>query len=139
MTPWRFMDYVTEEGANPIQEWYDQQDDAVRAEFDQTLLTLMQTDDWEADDVEAFKVLTAEHVGLSELRFYVDERPPGRRKATRRRFRPLGIYNREKREFLLLGACEKKGMNTIPRDAFDSAMRLKGQFEQSRGRTCEHA
>src|ERR1700683_5534698 len=92
MALWRFFDYITENGQNLMQGWYDAQDPEVQAQFDATLLFLAGTADWEHEEVEEFKPLTERPLGLGEVRFYVDWRAPGARKPRRRRFRPVGIW-----------------------------------------------
>ena len=138
MALWRFMDYCTESGQNLIQEWYEAQGDAVKAEFDATLLTLGATEDWTATGVDEFKVLTGRHAGLCELRFDIGVREPGSRKSSKRRFRPVGIWRLEYRDFIILLGCEKSGRIYIPADAFDLALEYKALFEQGRGTICEH-
>lgn len=140
MALWTFRDYVTEEGQNLIQQWYAAQDDAVRAVFDATVLILGETEDWLNPEIEAFKELTKKHagLGLGELRFSVDVRPPRAAKAKRRRFRPIGIFRPARREFIFILACEKFRMNTIPPKAFDEAARYKSEFNQTRGDIHEH-
>jgi hypothetical protein len=133
MPLWRFMDYISDEGTNLIQEWYKAQDDeGIRADFDATLFILGGTEDWTHKRVKAFKVLTGKHVGLCELRFTVEiERK-------KRRFRPLGIWRKDSRDFVLLGGCEKSGRILIPSNAFDLALHYKAEFEGGKGRINEH-
>ena len=86
------MDYVTEDGQNLILDWYEIQDDAVRAQFDVTLDILKAVQDWTDEDVEEFKPLTKKHVGLGEIRFDVPALAPGAKRPHKRRFRPVGIW-----------------------------------------------
>ena len=76
MALWRFMDYVTDGDVNLIQQWYEVQDDAVKAVFDFTLRLLAVTRDWDDPDLDEFKVLTRKHAGLCEIRFTTDARHP---------------------------------------------------------------
>ena len=66
MALWRFFEYVTEDDENLMAAWYAAQDPEVQAEFDATLLILRATDDWENEDVEHFKPLVKNHVGLGD-------------------------------------------------------------------------
>ncbi len=133
MIPWRFLDYITEEGINAIREWYRVQELAVRVAFDATLFTLAATEDWTHKRVRSFEVLTGRHVGLCEIRFTVElERK-------KRRFRPVGIWQKDSRNFILLGGCEKSGRSSIPSNAFDLALKHKAEFEAGKGRIYEHA
>ena len=138
MKPWTFMDYRTDGGHNLIQQWYNRQDVAVQAAFDQTLLTLRAVDDWTDPDVREFKELTGRHRGLAEIRFDIPAIHPETRKPFKRRFRPAGIWRPEKRDFILLLGCEKRGRTYIPHDAFGLALSYKAQFEEGKGTICEH-
>ncbi len=138
MNPWTFMDYCTDDGHNLIQEWYDQQDVALQAAFDQTLLILRAVDDWTDPGMREFKKLTKRHQGLAEIRFKIPVINPETRKPFERRFRPAGIWRPEKRDFILLLGCEKVGRTNIPHDAFGLALNYKAQFEEGKGRIYEH-
>ena len=138
MALWRFFDYITEDGQNLVEDWYIVQDPAVQAQFDATLLILSAVDDWEDEDVEEFKPLTHKHIGLGEVRFYLDAFAPGAKKPHRRRFRPVGIWPPAvDREFVLILGCEKSGRTFIPHDAFGVALSHKALLEQGRGTTNE--
>lgn len=139
MALWRFFDYVTEDEENLIGTWYDAQDPAIQAQFDTTLLILAGISDWEDDDVEQFKPLVDAHAGLGEIRFHVDQRAQGAKKATRRRFRPVGPWPPViPREFVMILGCEEKRSGYIPPRAFDIALGHKTALEAGRGRTSEH-
>ncbi len=132
------MDYETEDRLNLIQQWYEVQDDAVKVAFDYTLRILAATEDWNDSSVKEFKVLTRKHVGLCEIRFKTDARHPNG-EPYKRRFRPVGVWRPDSRDFVLLLGCEKWGMNYIPPNAFDLALDYKTQyFEQGRGAIYEH-
>jgi hypothetical protein len=132
MPLWRFFDYINEDGEELIEDWYKEQDDAaIRVQFDATIFILAATEDWTHRRVKAFKVLTGRHAGLCELRFTVEV---DRKK---RRFRPLGIWRKDSRDFILLGSCEKSGRILIPSNAFELAVHYKAEFEGGRGRIRE--
>jgi len=117
-----------------MEDWYQAQDPEVQARFDTTLLILGATDDWEHEDVEEFKPLTKSHIGLGEVRFYVDALAPGAKRPHRRRFRPVGIWPCViEREFVLILGCEKSGKTFIPHGAFDKALGHKADFERGKG------
>ncbi len=138
MIPWRFSVYVTEDGRNLIQEWYDKQDEDVQAAFDHTLLTLRAVDDWLDKDVKEFKALDRQHAGLGELRFHVPTVHPVNKRPYRRRFRPPGIWRPTQRDFIILLGCEKRQRAYIPHGAFDLALRYKADLEQGRGTIREY-
>lgn len=140
MTPWAFAEYVTEGGVNLIRNWYANQGDQVRAEFDVTVAVVRETRDWLEPEVEALKLLTGKHggLGLGEIRFWIEERAPRAPRTKRRRFRVPGIYRPTQREFILILGCEKFGMNTVPVGAFDLAAKYKKEFDDGRGWTHEH-
>jgi hypothetical protein len=129
---WRFLDYENEDKINLIREWYRVQDLDVRVAFDATLFTLAATEDWTHKRVKAFKVLTGPHAGLCEIRFTVE------RMRRKRRFRPLGIWQKDSRNFILLGGLEKSGRMLIPSNTFDLALKYKAEFEQGKGKIYEH-
>jgi len=131
MPAWQFKDYVTEDQRSPILEWYGTLPEDVQAAFDLLVKVLSETEDW--DEVKPtkrkYKELTKGHAGLCELKLKVGDR----------KFRPLGILRRETREFIFLGGVEKIGQNaTDPEGAFDSALHLKGRFDEGRGVTRDY-
>ena len=133
MPLWRFMDYVSDGGENYIRRWYKGlDDDQIRADFDATLFTLAATEDWTHKRVKTFKILTGAHIGLCELRFTVELN------GKKRRFRPLGIWRKDSRDFILLGGLEKSGRIFIPPNAFELAFKRKAAFESGKGKLDEH-
>ena len=134
MDLWRIFDYITSDGDNLLQLWYEAQDPEVQAQFDATLFILKGTEDWESDDVEEFKPLINKHQGLGEVRFYVEAFAPGAKRPHRRRFRPVGIWpTLQRREFVLLLGCEKSGRTYKPHDAFGSALGAQSAVGARRG------
>jgi len=134
---WRFLDYLADDQVprNLIQHWYGQQAVEVQAEFDATVATLGATENWKK--AKAFKPLTREHRGLGEIRFTV--RTGRGRKETKRRFRPVGMWREDAREFIFLIGCEKLPRGVlIPADAFELALRHKAKLERGEGDICEH-
>lgn len=122
------MDYYTEkDDKNLIGEWYERQEENVQAEFDTVLNILAGTEDWNRRKKE-FSPLKRKHTGLYEIRFKIGNV----------RYRPVGIFSLNYREFILLMGCEKTGGNYTPRNAFDLALDLKGMFEAGRGSIHEH-
>jgi hypothetical protein len=140
MALWRFLDYVTEDGRNLIQEWYAEQDAAVQAQFDATLFMLGAFDDWEDPSLLEFRPLSRKHIGLGEVRFHLSTTTAGAKRPHRRRFRPVGIWPvLAEREFILLLGCEKTRMTYKPHGAFDVAAALRAALvDQGKGTTCEH-
>lgn len=131
MASWEFKDYLTEDQRSPLLEWYGMLDESVQAAFDLLLKNLAETDDWDEarSTRRKYKELSRQHEGLCELILTVDGR----------KFRPLGILIRETREFIFLGGAEKIGRGaTDPAGAFESAMRLKRQFDEGRGVTRDY-
>src|ERR1035437_9190393 len=120
MALWRFLDYRTEDEVprNLIQVWYGQQGLNVQAEFDATVATLAATENWRK--TSNFKLLTKKHIGLGELRFAVKTRKHGKDQI--RRFRPVGVWREEAREFVFLVGCEKARGAYTPANAFALAL-----------------
>jgi hypothetical protein len=136
MASWTFLDYETEGGEIPIRSWYKVQAEDVQAVFRDTVLQLGRRQSWEGNPL--FGDCTKRHKGLSELRFATGEK----RDRTYRRFRSIGICYPARMVFLFLIGCEKFVRDhgrTEPRGAFDMAMKLKGQFDQQKGRTHDHS
>ena len=123
---WKFLDYITEEHRNPIQEWYGTIDRDVQAAFDVLVQELVGTEIWNTP--EQYRLLTSAHAGMCELVFKVGTR----------KFRPLGILYQDKHEFVFLGGCEHTRWYSIPAGAFDDAYKLKTQLEEGRGATRDH-
>ena len=92
------------------------------------------TEDWEK--AKEFKVLKRNHVGLAELRFSVKTKKRGKEKI--RRFRPLGIWHKETKEFIFLVGCEKAQGLYDPQNVFELALSYKAKIEGGRGEICEH-
>lgn len=110
-----------------------------QAQFDATLMILQATPNWEAADVEEFKVLTGKHKGLGEIRFHINVSDHGSRRPYRRRFRPVGIWPPiVEGEFIILVGCEKRRATYTPHAAFDIALMRKVEFEKGKGSTSEH-
>jgi hypothetical protein len=133
MAFWQFKDYVTDEipPRSPMLDWYGTLPEEVQAGLDVLLKTLTETEDWDEakPSKRKYKELTREHQGLCELLL----------KVGKRNFRPVGILQREIREFIFLGGAEKVGQGaTDPEGAFDAALNLKRQFEEGRGVTREY-
>ncbi len=122
MKYWRFMDYYTEKGDNLIRDWYESQDEEVRAEFDIVLSRLAGFKDW--SDLKEFKILTRKHAGLCQIMF----------KTRNRNFRPVGFFSPNSNdEFVIVLGCEKSGRVSIPPRAFDNALKFKKKFEKGKG------
>jgi len=128
---WRVMDYWPEPGVNLIGDWYDLQEDDVRAEFDVALLILSSNEDW--IKIPEFNPLRGKNAGLYEI--LIDIRLPREKK--KRHFRPIGIWRPDSRDFILLLACEKRGKNYDP--PLDKALEYKADWEQhEKGEIREH-
>lgn len=136
MALWRFRDYCTTEDRFLIREWYAVQDGAVKAAFDMTLRLLSNQREWKGR--REFKVLDGPHSGLSELRFNLDVYNPTTRRQSKRRFRPVGLWRPEVREFILFLGCEKSGRMSIPPNAFDLALKYLAEFNAGKGTIHEH-
>jgi hypothetical protein len=128
----RFMDYYDEEsGTNLIEHWYEGQDDSVQAQFDFVLKEILGTHD--LTDSKQFKPMRRQHLGLWEI--VLEVREAGRK----RQIRPVGFWDYGERDFILVGACEKRGNFTLPERAFDSALDVLGRFfHEGRGTVHEH-
>jgi hypothetical protein len=126
------MDYIPEDGRNLIQEWYEAQDEAVQVAFDYALKEILGTED--LTDSKQFKPLKRQHVGLWEVVVEVGH------SSGKRQFRPVGFWNYDLRDFILVNACQKSGRFTVPPGVFDSALDILEQyFHEGRGIINEHS
>ncbi|MCZ6548560.1 MAG: hypothetical protein O6837_10660 [Deltaproteobacteria bacterium] len=119
------MDYRTEDG-NLIEEWYLSQNEIVQAEFDTILNILAGTENW--GRLKQVMALSRKHRGLHEIRFRVGDV----------RYRPVGFFSLNYREFILLMGCEKRAGIYSPSKAFDLALVLKCKFVAGKGSIHEH-
>jgi len=126
------MDYKTEDGRNLIKEWYDSEDYGVQAQFDAILDMLEARDDW--DGCKKVCELKRKHVGLSELRFSREGNS-----LPKWRYRPVGFFILNYREFVLVLGCKKWLGLYVPPGAFDTALDFKWKFEEGRGSIHEHS
>jgi hypothetical protein len=141
MIPWRLLEYVTDDGRSPFQEWYGTLDTEAQAALDATVLELTVSDDWTDREGRQFRQLTRSEHGLSEIRFWVfGDFEPRKSRPPRRRLRAFGLYRPDQREFIFLGGCEKQrgGLVYIPEDALGLAMKHKQSFEAGRGTTRDY-
>jgi Phage derived protein Gp49-like (DUF891) len=126
------MDYWPEPKLNLVQEWYDNQEDDVRAEFDVTLQTLSAFEDWLR--TPDFRALKGRHAGLYEI--LIDIRLDHEKK--KRHFRAIGIWQPDSRNFIILLVCEKTGHKYEP--PLEKARSYKVAWEQHRkGEIYEHS
>lgn len=76
MALWKFLDYITEQNRNPIQDWYGTVGADVQAAFDVLVQELAGTEDWDAakPNKRKYRILTGKHIGMCELIFKVGKR-----------------------------------------------------------------
>src|SRR5215472_18259168 len=116
---WKFVDYVAEDKSVPIEDWRRTLLPAEQAEFDLAIECLQKSQDWDSNKRlhRKYRELTRELAGLTELKFDTTIQERGRN--YKKRFRAVGLMNREKRTFILLGGFQKGSRNRpIPEDAF---------------------
>ncbi len=118
------MCYHAEGKAKPnlIRNWYERQNAAAQADFDNILRVLEVTKDWNRrTDV---KILDKEHKGLFEIRFTVNKV----------RYRPVGFLYSKSDCVLVLGCKKPRRDKYFPANAFDKALSYKKMFlEQNKG------
>jgi hypothetical protein len=124
MSFWKIKDYCPVNGENPIQNWYDEQEDEVRSEFDFALGVLSVTEDW--TKVPEFRALKGRYAGLYEV--LVDVKLFYERK--KRHFRSIGIWRPDSCHFIILMVCEKTGRIYTP--PLSSALELKARNEKEK-------
>lgn len=136
---WEFLDYVTDSGRVPVEDWVvNHLTTEERAEFDAAVDYLQRIYDWDSlpRARRKYKELQRELAGLTELRFSRTVQSGGRNRKTH--FRPLGIMNRNDHRFILLGGFQKGRPNPIPGNAHELALRYKQEYEEGRGSTNAH-
>jgi hypothetical protein len=132
MKHWRFMDYHDPSGTNLIRRWYEGQDKRIQAVFRYAINEISATRD--LSDTPSFVRLQRRHVGLFEIRFEIIE--AGNKK---RHFRPVGFWNLNANELILVDGCEKSGRVTIPPGVFDSALDIQWRYyHEGKGSIYEH-
>ena len=109
---WRFMDYCSPAGNNLIEEWYWDQPVEAQADFDVTLKTLSIVEDWRG--ISEFEALGRD--GLCEIKF----------KSGKVQYRPAGFFGPGPKCFSIYVGCSKKGTHYKPPDAFDLAIKRRG-------------
>jgi hypothetical protein len=129
MRAWRLHDYRPQPGLNPVQDWYDGQDGAVRGEFDIALMTFAALDDWTAA-VEV-GALSGKYLGLHEIS--VDVLLPNDSELY---FRVIGAWLPDSCDFVLFLVSEKRGSEYHP--PLDKALEYKNIWEQKKGEIYEH-
>lgn len=139
MSPWQFLDYITEDNQNPIIDWYGTLPPEAKAIFDIDVKAFSVTEDWQETKAlrRKFKTLDREHAGMSQIMFETATQRP--RKVEKRHFRAFGLFNRIDRSFIFFGGCEKHGtLGTLPPHARTDAMAIMRKFQQGKGTTREH-
>lgn len=129
MGGWRLNDYYPEPGVNPVQEWYDGQDDLIRSEFDVALITFAALDDW-TNAVEV-SPLTGKYSGLYGI--HVDVPLPNDSEIN---FMAIGAWQLESPNFVLFMVSEKRGDDYDP--PLNKALEYKSAWEQGKGEIHEH-
>jgi hypothetical protein len=119
---WRIKDYWPDRNRNLVRDWYDGQEDETQAEFDFALLLLASTPDW----VKLPWVIPRKgrYVGLYEI--VVDIKLPYENK--KRRYRPIGTWRPDSRDFILFLVCRKTGRDYDP--PLETALQCKVAWEQ---------
>lgn len=141
MPAWEFLDYVTDGDVVPVLEWAENHlTIEERAVFDLAVDGLSRTYDWDSVPKlrRKYRELTRNLVGLTEIKFDIATSSMGRN--FKRRFRPLGIMQREQHVFIFLGGFQKgrTGSPPIPEDAHTLALRYKQEYEDGRGTLRAH-
>lgn len=132
MSPWQVLEYVSEDGRNQFREWFDGcLKENERATLDATLDILKASADWLKPRRKTFEPLTKKQKGLHEIRFFPYE-------SDFIKFRAVGIYRPNERQFILLGGCTKRLGLYSPRGAFETAKQNHEAFEAGIGTICEH-
>jgi hypothetical protein len=122
MSFWHIKDYAPDPPENPIRDWYEGQEDEVQLDFDYALHTLAETYDWTT--VKEFRALKGRYLGLYEVA--IDVKSYYWKK--KRYFRPIGVWQPDSSDFIILLVCEKKaGMYTPP---LSRALEMKSQWEK---------
>ncbi|MBI3799143.1 MAG: type II toxin-antitoxin system RelE/ParE family toxin [Deltaproteobacteria bacterium] len=123
---WRFRDYMSRSGRNPIGDWYKGLSPQAKADFDRLLQILERTREWREP---AFKRLQGKkYRGLGELRWLTE----------RVQYRVIGCNGPGRGEYTLLIGCTHKSQVYNPPNALDTAAQRMKSLQSGEGSTCEH-
>jgi hypothetical protein len=124
---WSIRCYVSSTGRDMIEDWCEDESDAVQAAVDVALEYLVQRprNEWRRPE---FDLLSGRMREIGEIRFKVDKP-----------YRIFGFFGPNAREFTLLVGASKKGNNYTPRNALETALERMAVVKSDgrRSRVCD--
>lgn len=134
MPLWTYEAYVSEGGSVQPHEWYQAQDDRVKAACYDILAELIgKRPHWKG--VPYYEDMKKEHAGLGEIRIPVGSKGD----PDFRRVRFFGFCYPNERRFVILVSFEKsRDAPTNPPDAEALALTLKADYEAGKGKTIKY-
>ena len=120
MAIWQFMDYISPQGRNVIDDWYTGLLTQEQSDFKALLRILAKTRQWPRG---AFKLLGRPYPGLGELRF----------ESQKRALRVIGCFGPGPWQFTMLIGCFHKQRVYTPANALDTAMQRKRLLARREG------
>ncbi len=130
MRPWKLSSYSPEPDVNPVRDWYEEQSEEIKAQFDVDIQFFRANDDW----TEAFEVvaLDGKYLGLHEILITVDLED------NEIQFGAVGAWRPDSCEFVLFLVCDRYNDSYFP--CLDKALEYKQAWERKdpRGSVYEH-
>jgi phage-related protein len=120
MDDWQFMDYISPQGRNVIEDWYKGLLAQEQSDFRALIRILAKTQQWQEP---AFKRLRGKYQGMGEIRFTSE----------RKAHRVIGFVWPKPRQFTMLIGCFHKQRVYTPTNALDTALQRKKFLEQGQG------
>lgn len=122
---WTFMDYLAEDGENPIAIWLNRLSPAVKAKINARIRYVERLDVLDRPQIGHLKGPCA---GLIELRVRGDDKI---------QYRPLCCLGPGNNQVTILVGAIEKGGKFVPLSACSTAQQRKTEIAR-KGRTCEH-
>lgn len=120
MTLWKLSHYSPEPDVYPVRDWYDEQTDEIKAEFDTALQFFCKNDDW--TEAYELKSLEGKYLGLHEIRITIniDDNEV--------EFGAIGAWRPDSCEFILFLVCDRFNDEYSP--CLDKALKSKQAWER---------
>jgi|SRR6266850_2921146 len=120
MDVWQFMDYISPQGRNVIDDWYKRLLRQEQSDFRALIRILAKTRQWK---YPALKQLKGKYQGMDELRFTSE----------RKEHRVIGLVWPNPQQFTMLIGCFHKQRVYTPANALDTALQRKRFLERGEG------
>jgi hypothetical protein len=103
MTPWKLSFYSPQPGIRPMRDWYELQNDEVRAEFDLGMDIFRSHKEW--SDANGVRALTDKYSGLHEI--MITFRTEDEDDDDEQSFGAIGKWKADSNEFVIFNVCDR--------------------------------